>query len=261
MNMESEHLAEHPLMARLFADIQPLAKAGLDRIRESIRKEGGPRVKGSAQLREREHYALTSFRRISILTTAFDVLEMIEQFIRWLPPQKRFRELRISQERWLDYHYSYFLVIMSGLVDLSGLAINEILRLGIPEKSCRYQDIEANYWTRRYKISEPFRKLYTDTQKHRERRNSFVHHGEKPDISEVIESKDYETLTFVALANVISRQPLGGAKLFNEAFRAEIERLVDVMGHERSAARKVVETLFTALQPVYEAQLDRLTQD
>ena len=257
--MDSDSPVEHPLVALLIEDVKPLVKAGLESsVRGLFEKGRGARDASSLELPELEYYYLMSYKKISNLVSAIDTLERIEHFVRWLPPQRRFRELRLSQERWLDYHYSYHLVVMSSLVDLALLAINEVLRLGIPEKSCKYKDIEANYWVRRHKLSDALKTLDSQTQKHRSRRNSFVHHGERPDLAEIIESEDYDVLTLVAGANAMSRQPLAGATLFNEAFKTEIERLVTVMQRERRSAARSVKTLFGALQPVYEAQVTAL---
>ena len=256
--MGSESVSEHPLIAQLLTDIRPLVKAGLDRIRGLIAREGIARYTDPIQLPERDCYCVMCFRRASNLASAVDMLERIEHFVVWLPAQKRFRELRLSQERWLDYHYSYYLVVTSSLVDLSLLTVNEVLRLGFPDRLCNYNAVSENYWVSYYGIAKPLTTLYSLTKKHRERRNSFVHHGERPDLAEVIESKDYNILTFVAQANAMSARPIGGAKLFNEAFRLEIERMVSVMRRERSAAMEAVWTLFTALQPVYEAHLSAL---
>ena len=134
--MPQKQLNEHPFIAQAYKNIHPLVLSNLDKLKSRLDEGGGVREPGQLALSKNEYFNFMVFRRATNLTTAFDMLQEVQYFITWLPPASKFRKLGISQERWIDYHYSYYLIVMASIVDLSLLLTNEVFRLGYPEKAC-----------------------------------------------------------------------------------------------------------------------------
>ncbi len=257
--MSLGHVAEHPLIAKLLEAIKPITLAAVDKIGERIEKDQVARLsEGALTLPEGQHYDVIVFKRSSALINALETISEVQHFIQFLPPASELRKLRISQERWVDYHYSYHLIIMAGLVDLALLLTNDIFRIGHPEKLCSPRAIKENYWVRQTSVVHAIEMLERITQSHRDSRNLFVHRGIKPDVTKATSSELYDLMTFVAQANALTQGQIGTDELFDQGFKLEIEKLNTRMRNDGNNASEGVHALFDALLPVYETQATKL---
>jgi len=257
--MSIDRLAEHALIAKLLEAIKPITLDAVDKIGERIAKDQAPRLpKGTLTLPERQYYDVVVFKRSTSLINALETINEVQHFIQFLPPASEFRKLRISQERWVDYHYSYHLIIMASLVDRALLLTNDIFRIGHPEKLCSPKAIKENYWVQQTSVVQAIEMLERITQNHRDSRNLFVHRGIKPDVTKATSSDLYDLMTFVAQANALTQGQIGADDLFDQSFKLEIEKLNIIMRNDGNNASEGVYALFDALLPVYENQATKL---
>ncbi|HEU0013324.1 MAG TPA: hypothetical protein VFQ45_06545 [Longimicrobium sp.] len=62
-------------------------------------------------------------------------------FLRRFPSPRTYERNGISASNWLEYHYAFYTITISGLVDLALILTNEVWELGNEEKNCRWHII------------------------------------------------------------------------------------------------------------------------
>lgn len=73
------------------------------------------------------------------LRTLIGTVERIEQvpiFLKRFPNSKFFAENNITLHKWVNYHYTNFLIMSVSLYDISLLLTNEVFALGIEPRKC-----------------------------------------------------------------------------------------------------------------------------
>jgi len=110
-------------------------------------------------------------------------LEHARAYIGHFRSNKHYAEAGIGRSHHINYHYFNYAITTVRIMDVALILTNTTFRLGNPERLCRLDNINENYWVCSAGIDELLKKLNAAVEPWREPRNLFVHRGETLDIS------------------------------------------------------------------------------
>lgn len=122
-------LASHPLMKRVFENVKPTFDRSAERLKKAALK-GKIRAESEEAITESQSYQFDVFKRANAVLDCVYQLEDIRKFIKRFPSPRTYEKEGISQYRWIEYHYSFFVVTLVSMRDTSLILVNAVFRLG-----------------------------------------------------------------------------------------------------------------------------------
>lgn len=251
--MKLEKFAGHALLHETLDRVGPILSAAV--------KENDGRLNHAGKIRFELKFPAHLLYDSDVCQAALAVsgalvrLEDVRHFLRLMPSAKKFTDLKMSEKRWVEYHFSYYAILLSSVLDLSLLLTNAVLRLGNPERLCKLDNIKNNKHVAGTAVRKAIDNLEKAVKPHKEVRNLFVHRGECPDPSHVSGSAFYDRLAFIGNANslliAVGANPFEDPKSINRAFRSEVRQLLSAMEKETHKVTEAAYALFNSLLPHY----------
>jgi len=248
---EPATLSKSGLLSALMKRLLPRAKAAITKLKKMQRETGTYRFRGTTEYPAHQFYDTDVFRRCMAVIHTFDRLSDVRRFMRRIPRAEELRSDNVSQERWVDYHYAYHVVLVSSVYDLSLLLTNSVLRLGLPERLATADSVKNNFWSKQQEITPFLAAIEKATGSHRSSRNLYLHRGESMDVGDVIGSEEYDMLTFIAFADAAGSSQLSEPGFLDAAFRVQVDTLLPKLEGECAELSKLVFALFEKLEPIY----------
>jgi len=251
-------LYSHPFTKSVSEEILPLAKMSTQRLIE-IAKVGKIRAESKQAVAENQYYHLEVFRKACALLNCISQLEDIIKLIKRFPSPKTYEKQGISQYRWIEYHYSYFVVTLVSLNDTTFLLVNAVLRLGYPERHCRAELILSNKWVKNTGICESIKHLEKVIGHNREIRNIYIHRGEAPELYRVFQLDIFDHLAFHSHLELCGNSIID-KKLLRIAYRGEVKKMCKILERQILDTKEAVWRIFDSLFPTYQKCLALLRE-
>jgi hypothetical protein len=185
-----ENLRSHLLYTELNAAAEPANRAWFDNLQKTFNDERRLTFEDPPGLSESQWYFWKVTGATGQVLRVVERLEQARAYIR-VPPEQHHQ----SRFAWLEYHLSYYTVLVTGLVDVSLLLVNEVLRLGLPARECKWQPIIKNQWVVLMHVAEPLQAINRFTERHRQIRNRHVHAGYGVDLGRVLDDREITALS------------------------------------------------------------------
>lgn len=246
---KKKQLAAHPLMNAVFENMRPTLNKSMDRLKK-IAKKGKIRDGREDTLNEYQFYNVNVFQKAHALLNCVYQLEDIRKFIKRFPSPRTYERENISQYRWIEYHYSYFVITLVTLADTALILVNTVFRLGNPEKLCRAEVIKSNEWVKDSTVNRSLQQIEKITHHHRPVRNLSVHRGKAPELYEIFKSDLLDYLKLYSFVN-LHAEPIVDKKLLDFAFKGEIKKICRRLDKELDAVKDAIWTLVDSLTPIY----------
>jgi hypothetical protein len=246
-------LEEHPFVAELMEQNKRYLHLLLNRRREMDAGE----VQSPIVLSPREFYASDVIEKIQPLVATLDRMRWSLAFLRGFPNARSYERQGITRDKWMEYHYSSFIVAYSSFRDLSLLLINQVFRLGIPARLCSKDAVLTNTWVKETEIPGIFRQLEKLGSRHQEVRNRHVHRGQTPDLTEVLENPSFRHISTITFVSQIAPDFVD-RELLMMGYRLTTEELRTRMNSEIDAVVTTLDALLTGLHDQYEKELAEL---
>jgi len=243
--VEANGLGSHSLMQSLLRNLQPVLEVAAEELKRRIAETGEVRLKGGMPLPEPFFYHYEVFYYASALLGAIDRLEEAHVYLERFQPA--YEEHGITQDQWIDYHYSYYVVTAVSLYDIALVLTNVVFRLGIPPRHCRDSIIKRNRWVRTTPVKAALDELYRQVKPYVELRHLLVHRGEMPKLEQI------DLLRLFSFAHRFS-DPLVDPRDLKQLYALEVAAVCSGLEIEREQIRQAVRNLFDALLSIYEAR-------
>ena len=243
-------LASHPLMKRVFENVKPTLDGSTERLKKAALK-GKICAESEGAITESQSYQVDVFQRANAVLDCVYQLEDIRKFIKRFPSPRTYEKEGISQYRWIEYHYSFFVVTLVSMQDTALILVNAVFRLGNPEKSCRAEIIKKNECVRNSGVNKRLDKLEAIVSPHRPVRNSYVHRRMAPELYKIFGSNLLDHLKLHSFIN-LHHDPIVDKQLMDLAFKGETTKISERLGTEISKGKDAVWRLFDSLFPIYQ---------
>ena len=244
-------LASHPLIEQVFTNLRPVLDAFGDQLKDVAEQSGKIRIKDEQALPEYQYYDVMVFRKAFSLVDCIYQVEDTKWFIGRFPSPRRYEKEGITQHRWIEYHYSHYVVTLVSLGNLSLILVNVVFRLGIPEKLCTGELIKQNEWVSASSVNKSLSSLEKITKRHSPLRNLYVHRGKTPELHQVFESNLLDYLKLYSFLNQAGH-PVVDRKLLDLVYKGEISKILERLDAEITQTKQAVRELLDSLFPIYE---------
>lgn len=245
---------EHPFLTKLLDNLQPVLKRATKRLSKYIKKTGKVRIKDQAfPLQEHEQYDVSVFYRLGAITNALRTLKNTLRFMTSFPRPRTYEKAGISQDVWIDYHFSYYIITFVSFADMVLILTNTVFQLGLREKDCKPDIIKNNSWIKDTKVRKALDKIDEIVKPYREPRNIHVHRGEIPRIYEFCNSELYDTLKIISSTRTLIRDFLSKSdnKILGFAFKIEIKKIITKLENDYIRLLSAIAYLFDELYKKY----------
>lgn len=251
MKHKADQLAPHALVLAVLDHTMPI----LIRSAQKTFHPSGFNKNEMFKVTVSERYHLDVFESLTSLLNVMSKLEECRRYTARFPSPKSFQKAGITRHSWLEYHYSYHIVLVVSVFDISLIAVNNILRLGNLERNCKSEMILCNRNVVNCGLVGPLNHLDTFIKKFREMRNSHVHRGKKPRISQIIKSDALDNAEIIQLADSFppNYARSGMSHIVDSTVKGEVKKLVIIMESDFDNLYDRVNTLLNALKPIYDA--------
>jgi hypothetical protein len=198
------------------------------------------------------YYHNDVFHYISNITRAIERIEMTPIFIRRFPRNRTYDNRGITLHRWIQYHYSNYLVTVVSLYDTALLLTNAVFALRVEPKKCNDRTITNNAIVKQTPVKGTLEAISSAVDKYRDTRNYLVHRNIQPELERLDE---LESFRFVYEAGKSFNQdwepiihPNVVKFLYSHHRRALIKEVID----ETEKLTDALYDFFTELGFVYE---------
>lgn len=254
--MPNESLASHALVKLALENIKPLLDEAQDDLIE-VAKQGVVRREGDATLLEYEFYDDDVFSKAGALVECLDRLEQSQRLIE-TAGQSLWDAANLDRHTWIEYHYSFYVVTVVSLADISLMLTNSVFRLGISERDCKPSLITKNWWV----AAQPDVKAALDDlsnliKPYRVGRNLHVHQGKLQPIAKVMGSKMLDQLSLFSFVERAGKPVVPGT-ILAKGYSLEVPKITGRLEQERTEIRTRIEAVFDALFPVYKHKAEEL---
>lgn len=236
----SHKLAAHPLSKKVLDDLRPLLESEVSKTNAT-----------TVELNGCVWYSDAIFTHTSAMQSAIENLERSQHFILSFPQPRRNSKQGVRQHDWIEYHYSYYLITLVSLLDISLILTNAVFCLGNRERDCRFDLITENSWVARTPVASALDNVRKLVQPHKKGRNEFVHWGQAPKIASVMKSeylKNLDRFSFIELCG----KPVVDRKTLELAYKGQVKKISARLKVETDSIFDGVWKLFDKLEPIYD---------
>lgn len=242
--MSSDSLWKHALLNLPANKLKPVIDESIQILRE-LAKEGKFRSEVKRPIPEPFSYEYEVFTLAITLVEVLERLGEVCEFLQEFPCPEKYEKRRITQDKWIEYHYANYISNVVGLYDLALILTNSVFRLGIPDRECRDSTILRNRWITGTSVNVALDALNSRARSYREPRNLHLHRGQLPVLGQIDELKMF---SFCQRAG----RPLEDPKLINLAYASVVEGIVKELRQEIGHIQSEIMSLFDALLRIYE---------
>ncbi len=242
-------LTEHPLVSVIVQRASPILASSMD---EYLEKRERTFDGENNNFTESQKYHLNAFCYITGILNAVERMDDIQWIYLRSFPQSLEQE-GINEDKWVDYHYSYYLITTISIYDVSLLLVNAILGLGIKPKDCNWKNITK-------KLDSLFpnaayiailERLYSVIEIYRAPRNLYIHYGQDPNIGNVEDLNLFNAIRFINSTQTINSSAQIGLDILRKVNQIERLGLLRKLMQKTDVISKVLEELFDSLYPSY----------
>jgi hypothetical protein len=191
------------------------------------------------------------FQYVSSLTHAVERLEMSPIYISRFTRSKLYDDSGITLHRWIQYHYSNYLVTAVSIYDTALLLTNAVFALGIKPRDCSNKTITKNSRVSQTSVKNALNNLDNITKDFRQPRNLFVHRNIIPDLDFLDHLEGIKFVDEVSEPFDIEQNPLMHPKIAEMLYKSERRKLVKVLQQQTQGIAEEAHDLYTQLLPVY----------
>lgn len=248
-------LSSHPFVLKIMERLRPQIKARIPKVREAARK-GKVRIKDEYELSEQEWYDYEVFIHVSSIISTIDRLEQCQNFIKKFPRPRSYEKEGITQDVWIEYHYSFYVISLVSLFDICLILTNAVFRLGNEEKNCKPDLIIKNSWVKDTSAKESLKKIEQLIKPHRHDRNLHVHRGKIPNIALVMDSEELDRIKLFSLVQRLDK-PFIDKRLMDLVYNDETSKINSRLTEETNNIKISLSNLFDNILPVYRHHISR----
>ena len=245
MMSEKNSLESHKLVRRLITNLEPVIRESADHLAQLAKDSGKLRNEGGRTLPEPYPYHHEVFRYAQRLLNGVRTMKDVHTYLLRFPQPATYTKQGIGPDRWIEYHYSTYVVTVCSLYDIALILTNVVFRLGIPVRQCKDDIITGNRWVERTRVKSALDSLNGHVKPYREPRNLYAHRGEVPDL---------EHLDLLKLLTLV--QPHAPALVdpgeIPYLYDRDSGALRNKIQAECASFEKAISDLFDALLPIYE---------
>lgn len=242
--MSSDNLWKHALLNLPADKLKPVIDESIKILRE-LAKEGKFRSEMKRPIPEPFWYEYEVFILAITLVEALERLEEVCEFLQEFPCPETYEKRRITQDKWIEYHYANYISNVVGLYDLALILTNSVFGLGIPDRECKDSTILRNRWVTGTPVKVALDALNARVRSYREPRNLHLHRGQLPVLGQIDELKVF---SFLQRAG----KPLEDPKLINSAYASVVKGIVTELRQEIGHIQSEILSLFDTLLKIYE---------
>lgn len=203
-------------------------------------------------------YHNSVFHYASNLIDAISRMEEVPIYLRRFPTSKYFNENGITLHKWINYHYSSYLVVVVSLYDIALLLTNAVFALGINPRFCNKKKVAKNEFVRKTEVKMCLDKLSEAIDDYRETRHLYVHRGSVPKLefldqlesirhtSEAMDELELERIP-VDIDN-----PLTSPYFVKDMYRYERRKLITQVMQMTDSFVEILIEFLDSLYPVYQ---------
>jgi hypothetical protein len=256
-------ILSHPLVIEVMQNASPLHSMISAKIKDSG-KSGEDIQKRAHQVLSEIHasdhnlyieftYHNEVFHYTSNLIHAMERLEMTPIFLKLFPRTATFDKNDITIHRWIQYHYSNYIVTMISVYDTALLVVNAIFGLGIEPRKCNDRTVAKHELVKKSRVKKALDGLDSIMKPYRDPRNFFVHRNIIPGLATL---DDLEGLRFIEETGKklnLEAEPIRDPRVVKLLYNYQRQLLVKEVVKEGTRVADTVYELFDELQPVYSA--------
>jgi Cthe_2314-like HEPN len=201
------------------------------------------------------------FQHTSNLLLAIQRLEMTPIFLKRFPRTATFDKHHITIHRWIQYHYSNYVVTMTSIYDTALLMVNGIFGLGVEPKNCREKTVADHARVKKFRVQQPLHELASIVKPYCDPRHLLVHRNIMPGLSGLDDLDRLRFLNEVGEAYHTKAEPLLSPRFVTLFYNTERRQLAQEVVKASTRLTDSVYVLFDALHPVYAGGSFLITQD
>lgn len=246
---------EHPFLSKLLDNSKPVLQRTIKKLSERNKRTGKIRIgEKSEPLSQYEEYDVSVFRALSAMTNAVSTAKNALRFIVYFPRPRTYEKTGVTQNVWIEYHFSYYTITFVSFVDIALILTNAVFQLGLREKDCKPDTIKNNSWIRGTSVKKALSNLEKIVKPYREPRNLHVHRGHTPKMDEFCNSELYDKLRFISSTKVLNGNfwSKGDRQFLEAVFNIEIKKIIAAIENDFERLLKATAYLFDELYKKYE---------
>lgn len=176
----------HPLLEKVIDDFTPIIK----RLSEVESKNG----KRTNRYKAGERYIIDSFERLNLLSKR--ERQFIESFnhLSHRPTEALLKRYKMTHQDFIEYHHDTLLNFYTSYSECAYQCVNQILNLGIAEKSVSASILKGHKWVQETNLYKYIKMLDKLRNNHAQYRNQTTHQGRSMEIEELHWYLQYEYL-------------------------------------------------------------------
>jgi Cthe_2314-like HEPN len=189
--------AEHSeLVQVMLRNLQPVLYRTIGAVKSEHKNTGKLRASTPIESNSLEDYDVDVFLVATKILSTISRLRQANVFIKNYPKEKKGSETTYTKYDGIQYHYGFFISTVVSISDLSLILVNNVFRLGNPEKHCRMDIISKNEWIRDTKVLKRLEELNKIIKPYRDDRNQLLHRGRMPDLPNSSEGSSLDCISF-----------------------------------------------------------------
>lgn len=204
------------------------------------------------------HHNVNNF--LSSLIRTVERMEQVPIFLKRFPNSKFFAENNIILHKWVNYHYTNFLIMSVSLYDISLLLTNEIFMLGIEPRQCNEKTVAKHEVVKKTSVKISLDNLAQAIDEYRIPRHHFVHRGYIPSMGFMDRLDSYDFLQKAAKELGIEQQDindsiglLSNPIVLRDLYKVERRKLIAEIEEKTNVLIGLLFELFSSQQPIYDS--------
>ena len=235
-----------------------IARMAVEPLREDLPNVDLPNIDeyqsfGEDTVEEKYNFSIAS--HIGSLSNTINRLEAIQTYLTLtISLPKSFKEKGITEEEWILYHYSSYILSIVGIYDVAVYLVSSVARFDI-ESSPRFEiDVRNKIKedNRFREIKKALDSLKSNIGPYKEQRNLYLHKGKVPS------SKAFEKIRFIETYQMFHNMFAPDKKKSTKKM-PYIRVVLNMQKEIEKESEKLcscIENLFSALMPIYDYNLD-----
>lgn len=212
------------------------------------------RKSNQSNFSDEENYHLGVFDYASNIISASERLEEMRIYLNRFPQSRIFEKHNVTENKWIHYHYSNYLITVVGIFDTALLLTNAVFMLGLEPRQCSKETVLENYWVRRTQVKSALQGLDKIVDPYRPHRNFYVHRSETPRL-EILDILVTISINRNAVISIMDNKTL---RFLYRLARKEITQALD---EEFNRIEVSLTGFFDALQLIYSKGINKVKLD
>lgn len=251
----SNALCEHPFMSQALQNAEPLIERGYYEYKDYV-KSTGKRLRDFRKdtphsLLPCERYLMNVFQGTSLITNTVDQMTNCQLFLHRFPSPRTYHKEKIGHCTWIEYHFGYYVILLVSLYDMALILTNTVFCLGNKEQNCKPDIIKSNDHLRGTSTKASLNELDKFVKPYRQVRNLHVHRGHSPDVPEILQSENLETLMMASKLSIISSSQSVSPQDLDLLFWTNTYDIMNHLSNDLEQLQSILSTLFDSLLPEY----------